>query len=83
MLPNTEQYVNHSEVCGVPLKYMGKLTNGMNLNEDVHLNPDFTLGFTSAIFSWERLQSQAAASLQFLWLLKPDPESRVYISEVD
>lgn len=32
MLPNTEQYVNHSQARRVPLEYMGKLTTGMNIN---------------------------------------------------
>lgn len=43
MLPNTEQYVNHSKAHWVPLEYMGKLTNGMNINEYVRLNPDISL----------------------------------------
>lgn len=43
MLPNTEQYVNDSQARRFLLEYMGKLTNGMNINECVHLDPDISL----------------------------------------
>ena len=35
MLLNIEQYVNHSDARWVLLEYMGKLTNGINMNEYV------------------------------------------------
>lgn len=43
MLPNKEQYVNHSDAYWIQPENMGKLTKGMNINEDVHVNSDISL----------------------------------------
>lgn len=68
----------------MPLKYMGKLTNGLNKNEYVlYILTQISESWLYLCYGQLIDTSEPAVALQLSWLLKTSPKCHVYISEAD